>query len=179
MPKDLPGEVRCSIARTMQILGDRWSTLIVREAFRGRNKFSDFRDILGIPSDILTARLSNLVEAGILQRRPYREAGARERFGYHLTPAGEDLLPVLGSLAQWGDAHRPSGYGPSRLYRRAETGEPVRVAFVTASGEVVEGDEVEIAPGPGNSDPAVVPYLPLAPIGPAEARPVRRVPAQE
>jgi DNA-binding HxlR family transcriptional regulator len=179
MPKAQSSDLRCSIARTMQVLGDRWSTLIVREAFRGRSKFSDFRDILGIPSDILTARLSTLVEAGILERRAYREAGARERFGYHLTPAGDDLLPVLGSLAQWGDAHRPSGYGPARLYRRAGTGEPVRVAFVTASGEVVDGEEIEVAPGPGESDDTVVPYRALAPGRAPESLPVRRASAQE
>ena len=179
MSKALSNDVRCSIARTMQVLGDRWSTLIVREAFQGRSKFSDFRDVLGIPSDILTARLSTLVEAGILERRSYREPGARERFGYHLTPAGDDLLPVLGSLAQWGDAHRPSGHGPARLYRRTGTGEPVRVAFVTASGEVVGGDEIEVAPGPGESDATAVPYLPLLPGRVPEPLPVRRASAQE
>lgn len=161
MAKNEPKDVRCSIARTIQLIGDRWTALIVREAFRGHTRFSEFRSELGVPSDILTARLSNLVEAGVLERRAYRDAGARERLDYHLTPAGEDLLPVLGSLNQWGDLHRPSGHGPSRIYQRAATGEPLRIAFVTAAGEVVADDDIEIVAGPGERDGSVAPIRPI------------------
>ena len=164
-PKRQKPEVRCSVARTVQVLGDRWSILIVREVFRGRTRFSDFRSVLGIPSDVLTARLAVLQGSGILERRSYREPGARERFDYHLTPAGNDLLPVLGSLTQWGDAHRPTGFGPNRVYRRASTGERVHVAFVTADGDVVADEEIEIAPGPGEPDPRVQAVHPLAAVG--------------
>lgn len=161
MPKN-PAEARCSVARTAQLMGDKWTTLIVREAFRGHTRFSDFTTTLGIPKDVLTARLSQLVESGVLERRPYRDAGSRERFGYHLTPAGDALLPVMGSLTQWGDEHRPSGHGPTRVYRSARTGEPLRVAFVTPSGDIVPDEDVEIAPGPGELDATVRPIRPLA-----------------
>lgn len=155
-------EPRCSIARTVQVLGDRWTVLIVREAFRGRTRFSDFQETLGIPRDVLTVRLADLVEAGVLERRPYKEAGARERFGYHLTAAGDALLPVLGSLLHWADVHRPTEFGPSSVYRSATTGEPVRVAFVTASGDVVPDDDIEIVPGPGASNAELPAIRPLA-----------------
>ena len=153
---------RCSIARTLQVLGDRWTVLIVRESFRGRTRFSEFRDMLGIPRDILTTRLSSLVEAGVLERRGYREAGARERFDYHLTAAGDALLPVLGALAEWGNEYRPSGHGPSRLYQHAETGEAAAIAFVTPDGRVIAPADIAIVPGPGENDPDIGPIRPLA-----------------
>lgn len=156
------GDLRCSLARTLQVLGDRWTILIVRESFRGRTRFTDFRRTLGIPTDILTSRLASLVEAGVLERRGYREPGARERFDYHLTSAGEALLPVLGAFAQWGNAYRPSGHGPSRIYQDAETGEATSVAFVTAAGRVVPCGDIAIVPGPGENDPAIGPTRPLA-----------------
>ena len=165
MATDEPDAVRCAIARTLQVLGDKWSSLIVRESFRGRTRFTEFREVLGIPRDILTSRLADLVEAGVLERRSYREPGSRERFGYHLTPAGEDLLPVLGALTQWGDEHRPGRHGPSRIYQQAATGEPVRVAFVALSGQEVSPQDIEIAPGPGESDPGVATIRPLAVAG--------------
>ncbi|PXA68210.1 winged helix-turn-helix transcriptional regulator [Cryobacterium arcticum] len=156
------GDVRCSIARTMQVLGDRWTILIVREGFRGSTRFTDFRRVLGIPTDILTSRLASLVEAGVLERRGYREPGARERFDYHLTAAGIALLPVLGALTQWGNDYRPSGHGPSRLYQHAATGEATTVAFVTADGRVVPPADIAIVPGPGENDPEVGPIRPIA-----------------
>jgi len=146
-------EQRCSVARSARILGDRWSVLIVRDCFRGVTRFSDFKSRLGIPSDILTSRLGKLVDAGVLERRPYREDGGRERFGYHLTEGGRALLPVLGALVQWGDAYRPSEFGPSRIYRSAATGECLRVAFVTEDGDVVPDADVEVVAGPGEPEP--------------------------
>lgn len=157
-----PGtDSRCSIARTMQVLGDKWTVLIVREAFRGHTRFSDFRRILGIPTDILTSRLCGLVDAGVLERRGYREPGARERFDYHLTAAGDALLPVLGALAQWGNEYRPSGHGPSRLYQHADTGEAASIAFVTAAGSVIAPEDIAIVPGPGENDPEIFAIRPV------------------
>lgn len=152
-------ELRCSIARSARILADRWSVLIVRDAFRGVTRFSDFKSRLGIPSDILTTRLTKLVDSNVFERRPYRDEGGRERFGYHLTEAGRALLPVLGALVQWGDSYRASEFGPSRIYRNAATGEPLRVAFVTESGEVVADADVEVTAGPGEPE-LVEPYRP-------------------
>lgn len=94
--------------------------------------------------------------------RPYKEAGARERFAYHLTPAGDALLPVLGSLIQWGDEYRRTDHGPTRVYRSATTGEPLHVAFVTASGEIVPDADIEIVPGPGERNAELPAVRPLA-----------------
>lgn len=141
---------RCSIARSLEVLGHKWSLLIVREAtIRGRTRFADFRAALGIAPDVLTDRLTRLVDAGILDRRPYREAGERERVEYVLTEAGRALLPVLGAISAWGDVHRPSGFGPAALYTDRRTGEPVRLAFVDADGRELAADEVEVVAGPG------------------------------
>ncbi|AWS44624.1 helix-turn-helix domain-containing protein [Streptosporangium sp. 'caverna'] len=140
---DRPPEPRCSIARSLQVLGERWTLLIVREAFAGRTRFADFRDSLGIASDLLTNRLNTLVEAGVMERRPYQEAGARLRHDYHLTPAGRELTMVLASLQQWGDANRPHEDGLSMPHRSRSSGRPVRVAFVDDSGAPVPQEDVE------------------------------------
>jgi DNA-binding HxlR family transcriptional regulator len=141
---------RCSIARSLEVLGHKWSLLIVREAtLRGRTRFADFRAALGIAPDVLTDRLARLVDAGILGRRPYREEGERERVEYVLTDTGAALLPVLAAITAWGDEHRPSGFGPAALYLDRRTGEPVRLAFVDPEGREVAPDEVEVVAGPG------------------------------
>lgn len=142
---------RCSVARSLDVLGERWALLIVREAFFGRTRFAELRDALGVAPDVLTARLKRLVEAGVLERRAYREPGARERHSYHLTPAGRDLALVLGAIQQWGDAHAPSGHGPARLMRTGDDA-PVRVAFVDADGREVDPADVRSIPGPGVLD---------------------------
>lgn len=145
-------EPRCSIARSLEVVGEKWSLLIIRDIFQGKNRFAEIRDSLGIASDILSARLATLVACGILERRAYREAGSRERYSYHLTPSGRDLELVLAALNQWGDAHRPSAFGPARLYRQAETAQPVAVAFVDQAGARIDAAQVEVIPGPGAGD---------------------------
>jgi DNA-binding HxlR family transcriptional regulator len=139
---------RCSIARTMQVLGERWTVLIVRSAFQGDSRFSDFRDRLGVPTDVLTARLNTLVDAGIFERRSYREAGSRERSSYHLTPAGSELKKVLAALSEWGTEHRPSEFGASVLYVDRND-DPVSVEFVSSSGRTLDYADVTMVPGPG------------------------------
>ena len=101
------GAERCSIARSLEVLGQKWSLLIVREAMWGRTRFAEFRARLGVAPDVLTDRLGRLVDAGILERRPYREDGEREREEYVLTDAGRALLPVLAAMSAWGDEYRP------------------------------------------------------------------------
>ena len=140
---------RCSIARTLEVVGERWTLLLVRDAFRGRTRFAEFKESLGIASDVLTARLRTLVDAGIFERRPYRDAGSRERFSYHLTPAGTDLRLVLGALNQWGDEHRPSGHGQATLQQSTRDGGPARVVFVDDDDRVLPIADVRSVPGPG------------------------------
>jgi DNA-binding HxlR family transcriptional regulator len=127
----------CSIARALDVLGDRWTLLVLREAdLNGVTRFADFRSRLGIATDVLASRLGALVEAGVMEKRPYQETGARTRYGYHLTPAGEKLRVVLGALQQWGDEHRPPSVGPT-VARRSPHDRPLRVAFVDDGDAVV------------------------------------------
>jgi DNA-binding HxlR family transcriptional regulator len=141
MGKTLGKDAACPIARSLEVVGERWTFLVLREAFLGRTRFTEFRERLGVSPDILTARLATLVEFGVLARHTYREEGAREREEYVLTPAGEELLPVLGALAQWSNEHRPTGAPPTIAYATAD-GEPLTVAFTRPDGRAVAPDEV-------------------------------------
>jgi len=100
----------CSIARTLDIVGEKWALLAVREVFLGNRKFDEMIRRTGAPRDTLAARLRTLVGAGILERRQYSEHPAR--FGYYLTDAGRDLYPVIVTLMRWGDRHLAGDDGP-------------------------------------------------------------------
>ncbi|AXI77422.1 winged helix-turn-helix transcriptional regulator [Peterkaempfera bronchialis] len=132
----------CSIARSLGVLGERWTFLILREAFQGQTRFAEFRDRLRIAPDVLSNRLGTLVEYGVMETVPYQEPGARSRFAYVLTPAGRELSVVLGALQQWGDRHLPWPEGPSMLRRVADTDRPVHVGFVDDHGREVPPAEV-------------------------------------
>jgi DNA-binding HxlR family transcriptional regulator len=93
----------CSIARALEVVGERWSMLIIRDAFYGVSRFNDFLAHLDIPRAVLTARLRALVEAGVLHKEPYQYAPVR--YGYHLTDAGRELWLPLHALARWGEKH--------------------------------------------------------------------------
>ena len=115
--KDLDSS-RCSVARTAEVVGDGWTVLVLRDLFNGVRRFDDLAAHLGIARNVLTRRLTALVEEGIVERVPYREPGARERHEYRLTAAGRDLRPVLLAMLAWGDAHRAGPDGPP-VRRRA------------------------------------------------------------
>jgi DNA-binding HxlR family transcriptional regulator len=140
---------RCSIARSLEVLGEKWTLLVVREAFFGVTRFADFRARLGVAPDILTARLETLVAGGVLERRPYRDEGQRQREEYVLTDAGAELKTVLAAFVAWGDVHRPSGFGPSTVYVDRDTEEPVRIAFLTDDGRELAPEDVTVVKGPG------------------------------
>lgn len=127
----------CPIARSLAVIGEKWSLLIIREANRGWTRFADFRAQLGVAPDVLTDRLTKLVAHGVLQRRSYREAGERERSEYVLTPAGRALLPVLAALAAWGDTHCPTEASMDVRVLVAETGRPAELVFVDDRGQPV------------------------------------------
>ncbi|MGA5200673.1 winged helix-turn-helix transcriptional regulator [Streptomyces variegatus] len=142
-------EALCSIERTLDIVGDRWTLLVLRQVLLYRHtRFADFVKVLGIAPNTLTSRLDTLVEAGILEKRPYRDDGARQRYEYHPTPAGEDLLAVLATLQQWGDNHVAPQGGPTALRRTAEGDRPVSVAFVDDAGRCVPRQDVVFVPSP-------------------------------
>ena len=144
-------DVSCQVIRTLDIVGEKWSLLIVRDLLRGSTRFSEFRTSLGVPTDVLTARLATLVERGIVAKRPYREEGARERFSYHLTPAGDALRLVVAALIQWGDEFDPAPRGVASRLVAADTREPVSLGYFGTDGRRV--DEIAIAPGPAVSNP--------------------------
>jgi DNA-binding HxlR family transcriptional regulator len=101
---DMANEPRaCSVARTLDVVGERWALLVVREAFLGSHRFDEIQRNTGAPRDILAARLKKLVDHGIMERRLYQDRPPR--YEYHLTAAGEDLYPVITALRQWGDRH--------------------------------------------------------------------------
>ena len=138
---------QCSIARTLELVGERWTLLILRDAFLGVRRFDDFQRSLGIARNVLTERLARLVEEGILERRPYQERP--ERFEYRLTAKGRELWPVLFSLATWGDRHVAPD-GPPRLFRHRGCGGRVTDRRTCARcGAELDVREVEVREGPG------------------------------
>jgi DNA-binding HxlR family transcriptional regulator len=148
--------VNCSVARALSVIGERWSLLIVREAIDGASRFGDFRDRLGIASNLLAARLDSLVEAGVLQRIPYQEPGTRQRYEYRLTESGLDLRPTLVALLEWGDKYVASPEGPSVVvrHRTADTEhdceEPVGIVLECAAGHThLPPSAIHRTPGPG------------------------------
>jgi DNA-binding HxlR family transcriptional regulator len=106
LKRDYAGQ-DCSIARALEVVGERWTLLIVRDAFLGLRRFDEFQESLGIARNVLASRLARLVEEGILERVRYSERP--ERFEYRLTPKGRDLHVALAALRQWGDAYLGSG----------------------------------------------------------------------
>jgi DNA-binding HxlR family transcriptional regulator len=143
-------EPRCQVVRTLDLVGEKWSLLIIRNALRGQTRFSQFRDQLGIPSDILTARLASLVTGGILEKRAYRDEGTRERFSYHLTPAGRALNIVIAALMQWGDEYNPSPHGRASLAVDTERSAPVELAFIEPTRGTVPSEQITFIPGPAS-----------------------------
>jgi DNA-binding HxlR family transcriptional regulator len=110
----IPAEPRpCSIARTLDIVGEKWALLAIREVFLGNRRFDEMVRHTGAPRDTLAARLRTLTGAGILERRPYSEHPAR--FEYYLTDAGRDLYPVIVTLMRWGDQYLAGDDGPPQV----------------------------------------------------------------
>ncbi len=139
---------QCAIERTLAVIGERWSLLILRDAHGGVTRFADFQANLGIATNVLINRLGKLVAAGILEKREYRVPGDRARLEYHLTARGRDLAVVLGALQQWGDAHLPLPGGPVSQRADRVTGRPVTVSFVDESGAPIDLARVQLD-GPG------------------------------
>jgi len=131
----LGGDERCPIARSLDVLGEKWTLMIVRDAVGGSTRFSQFQQSLGIPREVLTARLASLVDGGVLERTTYKPEGARAREEYVLTDAGRDLSLVLLALGGWADRHRPSERASDLRFVDAETGEAVEAAAVTVNAQ--------------------------------------------
>jgi len=140
----------CTIGRAMEILGERWTFVVLREVFNGIRRFDDMRRHTGIPRQVLTNRLALLVGQGVLRRVGYREPGQRERHEYRLTEKGFALSPVLVSIAAWGDRYLADSDGPPIEFVHRECGSPVEVRLRCAERhELDEPRAVVGRPGPG------------------------------
>ena len=129
---------RCSVAGTLAVVGEKWSLLVLREAFFGVRRFADFQRLLGAPKAVLSDRLATLVEQGILTRVPYQAEGERQRHEYRLTTKGRDLYPTLVALMQWGDAYLSDGPPPLELLHR-DCDAPVHLELHCEAGHAVAG----------------------------------------
>jgi DNA-binding HxlR family transcriptional regulator len=141
------GEMVCSIARTLDVIGEPWSPLILRDVWVGFTRFEQIQADLGISRKVLTERLNHLVERGILERRAYDR---RPRFEYVLTEKGTELVELLMVMRAWGDKWLAGEAGPPVLYRHHACGEISQVELrCTRCGEPMHAGDVDVLPGPG------------------------------
>ena len=126
------------MAGTLAVVGEKWSLLVLREAFLGVRRFADFQRHLGAPKAVLTDRLGTLVEQGILTRVPYQAQGERQRHEYRLTTKGIDLYPTLVALMAWGDKYLAADVAPLQL-RHRDCEELVHLALVCDAGHELGG----------------------------------------
>jgi DNA-binding HxlR family transcriptional regulator len=133
--------VNCPIGVALDLLGEKWTLLIVRDALNGIRRFDEFRRHIGLSEAILADRLQKLVDAGVLEPRAYKEPGRRERHEYRLTARGRDLLPVIVALKQWGETHFPDPEGAVVEVRHRACGGAVRVMLTC---QVCDHGEAEL-----------------------------------
>jgi DNA-binding HxlR family transcriptional regulator len=148
-------QFNCSVAQALEVVGDWWSLMIVRDIFFGVTRFDDIQRRLGIARNTLTDRLDWLCRHGVLTRAPYGDAG--NRFEYRLTDKGRDLRPVLLAMMAWGDKWGATASHPP-LQPSDRNGDPVELRFVNArTGRRVPGDKIRLVPTEGATDPNMVP----------------------
>ena len=141
----------CSIARTLALIGDRWTLLVLRDVANGVGRFDELASHLGIARNVLSSRLARLLKGGLVTRTAYREAGARERHEYRLSGPGRELMPILLAFMAWGDRNLAGPEGPPAVVRHADCGAPIRVSLTCEEGhELGERPRVLVEPGPGS-----------------------------
>lgn len=139
---------RCSVARTVSVIGDRWTLLILRDCFLRVRRFDDFEARLGITRHVLAGRLKKLVAKGVLQKVPYQEQPVR--YEYRLTQKGLDLYPILMGIVHWGDTHMAGKTGRPVLHRHLKCGHQFNpVLTCSECGEPVDPRDVRVLAGPG------------------------------
>jgi DNA-binding HxlR family transcriptional regulator len=141
-------DFRCSLARGLELIGDWWTPLIIRDLSLGLERFDDLAANLGISRNLLTTRLRGLVEANIVERVRYCEHPPRDR--YRLTAAGRDLVPILAALTAWGDRWTQPPQGPPLLFSHDGHGCVPTVSCSTC-GQPLTADTLDVAPGPGSA----------------------------
>ena len=150
--RDYPG-LDCSVAKALEVIGERWSLLIVRAVMHGNRRFGEIQESLGIARNVLSARLQRLVDEEILERRAYQESPPR--YEYFLTEKGLDLWPALIALLNWGDRYSPGPEGPRRLIVHKECGGTVSERGICEScGKLLTARDAKQVPGPGAKVPA-------------------------
>jgi DNA-binding HxlR family transcriptional regulator len=147
-------DMDCSVAQCLEVVGDWWTMLIVRDTFLGVTRFEDFQRRLGISRNILQQRLSKLVDSGILVRVPYSEHPPRH--DYRLTAKGRDLWPVLTAMRQWGDEHAAPDGPPLQVVHDACGSVTHLVMTCDVCDQPVGPRDVHVEPGPGRPDVGVV-----------------------
>jgi DNA-binding HxlR family transcriptional regulator len=140
-------DMNCSIAQALEVIGEWWTMLIIRDCFLGVRRFDDFQRRLGISRNILTDRLDHLVRQGVLDRVPYQERPVR--YDYRLTDKGRDLWLVLTALRQWGDRWAAPAGAPVEIEHRTCGQHAVAVPTCSACGEPLDLRSVRVVPGPG------------------------------
>jgi DNA-binding HxlR family transcriptional regulator len=143
-------DMHCSLAQCLEVVGEWWTLLIVRDAFFGVSRFDEFQERLGISRNVLGQRLARLVEAGVLTKVPYSEHPPR--FDYRLTDKGNDLWPVVTAMRQWGDKYAAPDGQPLQLIHDScgQVSEPQMAC--SACGEPIGPQDVKAIPGPGDLD---------------------------
>ena len=145
-------EEPCSLARTVGVIGDRWSLLILRECFLRTRRFEGFQSALGITRHLLAERLKKLVRLGVLRRIPYQESPKRHE--YILTQKGLDLYPIIMSIVHWGDTHMVDERGRPLLHEHKSCGKMFDPVLVCSEcGEPLTAKGVHVHPGPGKRAP--------------------------
>ena len=140
----------CAIGAAVEIIGERSTFLVLREAFNGVRRFADMQRRTAIPRQVLSDRLARLVDEGLLRKVPYQDSGQRSRHEYRLTAKGLDLYPVLVGLMQWGDRYGAGPGGPPVLLRHRDCGQPVQLQLACEAGHILESArDVVPVPGPG------------------------------
>lgn len=140
-------EMTCSIARTLNVIGEPWSPLVLHDVWDGIHRFDQLQAHLGISRKVLTERLNHLIDQGVLERRPYDK---RPRHEYHLTVRGIELVDLLMVMTRWGDRWLAGEAGPPVLYRHHACGEISQVDLRCAHcGEAMHATDVDSLPGPG------------------------------
>jgi DNA-binding HxlR family transcriptional regulator len=152
MKWDTLEDEQCSVARTIAIIGDRWTLLILRECFLRTRRFEGFQSALGITRHLLAERLKKLVRTGILRRIPYQESPIRHE--YILTQKGLDLYPIIMAIVHWGDTHMVDERGRPLLHEHRKCGKMFNPVMVCSEcGEPLHAKEVVTHPGPGAPSP--------------------------
>jgi DNA-binding HxlR family transcriptional regulator len=146
----------CSISRALEVVGERWTLLVLRDVLLGKHRFDELVESLGVTRTVLTQRLRHLVDEGVLERSAYQQRP--ERFEYHLTDKGRALLPVIAHLLWWGDTYYPEPAGPPRLLEHVDCGGPVEAHFSCGGcGDELHASGISTRLGPGSSRPEARP----------------------